>query len=149
MDVLEFREKIKLDSRLEIDGKEFVVRQIVKFRLDDSSIYLKLFLNDGYVFADDSNENIYILVHEVKTNFLTPFPLELDYIEKHFKFSYSAHANAEETLGQEIFKQGDSESFSDYKADDGGYLSLGVIDNSKIRLDFYGKIIASDKVKIK
>lgn len=149
MDVLEFRKKIKPNTKLVIEGKEFIVRQVIKFRFDDGNIYFKLFLNDDYVFADDSNENIFILVKEVKTPFQLPFPEELDYDGKHFKFSYQDHAVAEEFWGEEIFKKGDSEKFWDYKADDGSYLSLGINDNTKQKLDFYGKIIDSKKIEIK
>ena len=148
MDILEFRKKIKPNAKLVVDGKEFIVRQVIKFRLDDGSIYFKLFLSDDYVFADDSNENIFILVKEVKTPFQLPFPEELDFDGKHFKFSYQAHAVAEEFWGEEIFKKGDSERFWDYKAEDGSYLSLGIIDKTKEKLDFYGKIIEINDVNI-
>lgn len=148
MNVLEFRSKIKPNSKLIVERQSFIVRQVIRFRFDDSSEYFKLFLNDSYIFADDSNENIYILVKEVKTPFQQPFPKELDYNGKHFKFSYEAHAVAEEIWGEEIFKKGDSERFWDYKSEDGSYLSLGINDNTKEKLDFYGKIISSEKVKL-
>ena len=148
MNVSDFRKSIKLSSKLFIEGKEFTIRQIVKFRFDDGSIYFKLFLNDGYVFADDSNENIYLLVKEVQTSFSLPFPEELYYDGKHFGFSYEAHAVAEEFWGEEIFKKGDAEKFSDYKANDGeSYLSLGVRDDGE-KLDFYGKIVIPNEVMI-
>ncbi len=49
-------------------------------------------------------------------------------------------------MREEIFKKGDGERFSDYKAKDNSYLSLGIMDKTKERLDFYGKIIANDDV---
>lgn len=146
---LKFREKIKLNVKLVIDGQKFIVRQVVRFPFDDGTFYIKLFLNNGYVFADDLNENIFILVKEVKTIFQLPFPEELDYDRKHFKFSYQAYAVAEEIWGEEIFKKGDSERFWDYKGPNNSYLSLGINDNTKQKLDFYGKIVPNDKVEIK
>jgi hypothetical protein len=149
MNVSEFREKIKIDSKLIIGGNKLTVKQIVRFRLDDDTFYIKLFLNDGYVFADDLNENVFILVKEVKTIFSLPFPEELDYDEKHFKFCYEAHAIAEESWGEEIFKKDDSERFWDYKGPDNSYLSLGINDNAGEKLDFYGKIVNNDEVDVK
>lgn len=148
MEVKEFREKIKPDIKLSADGKEFFVKEVVKFRFDDGSFYVKCFLSDGFVFADDLNENIFILVREIKTPFLQPFPEELDFDNKKFKFLYSAHAIAEEIEGEEIFKKGDSEKFWDYKSDDNSYLSLGIKDATQEKLDFYGKIIENDSVNL-
>lgn len=148
MDVEGFRSKIKPNSKLVISNKEFIVKEVVRFRFDDGSFYIKCFLSDGFVFADDLNENIFILVKEVKTDFPQPFPRELTYQDKKFKFSYTAHAIAEEIWGEEIFKKGDSERFWDYKSNDSSYLSLGINDDTKERLDFYGKIVENDKVRI-
>lgn len=149
MDVTEFRSKIKANIRLVIENKEYLVKEVIKFRFDDGSFYIKCFLSDNYVFADDLDENVFLLVKEVKTSFQEPFPKKLDFEGKKFKFLFTAHAIAEEVEGEEIFKKGDSERFSDYKAEDGSYLSLGIIDKTKERLDFYGKIIKKDDVDIK
>lgn len=146
MQVEEFRLKIKPRQNLSIDDKKFFVKEVVKFRFDDGSFYIKCFLSDDYVFADDLNENIFILVREVKTPFSQPFPENLKFQGKDFKFSYAAHAIAEEIWGEEIFKKGNSESFWDYKAEDKSYLSLGIIDQTKERLDFIGKIIENSSV---
>ena len=121
----------------------------IKFRFDDGSFYIKLFLNDGYVFADDLNENMFLLVKEIKTTFKLPFPNELTFQNKQFKFLYNAHAVAEEIQGEEIFKKGDSERFWDYKAKDNSYLSLGINDKTGGRLDFYGRIIDNKNVGLK
>lgn len=148
MDAGEFRDKIESNIRLSADGRVFVVREVVKFRLDDGSYYIKCFLNDGFVIADDSNENTFLLVKEIKTPFQQPFPSEIDFDGKKFKFLYAAHAVAEKIQGEEIFKKGDSERFWDYKADDNSYLSLGVNDTTNERMDFYGKIIGNNTIEL-
>jgi len=148
MQVIEFRSKIKPNLKLTVEDKEFIVKEVVKFRFDDGSFYIKCFLSDDYVFADDLNENIFLFVKEVKTPFLQPFPQELDFQGKKFKFLYTAHAIAEDIQGEEIFKSGDSERFWDYKAEDNSYLSLGINDKTQERLDFYGKIIENSSVKL-
>ncbi len=146
MDVIEFRLKIKPNIKLVIESKEYIVKEVVKFRFDDGSFYIKCFLSDNYVFADDLDENMFLLVKEIKTSFQEPFPQELNFRDKKFKFLYTAHAVAEEIQGEEIFKKGDGERFWDYKTEDNSYLSLGIMDKSKERLDFYGKIVANDDV---
>lgn len=148
MDVLEFRSVVKPGLKLVLDGKELIVKEVIKFRFDDGSFYIKCFLSEDYVFADDLNENIFLLVKEIQTPFKEPFPQELDFNGKKFNFLYTAHAVAEETQGEEIFKKGDSERFWDYSAEDGSYLSLGINDNTGEKLDFYGKIIKPDEVKM-
>jgi len=146
MKIKDFRLKIKSAKSIKIEGKNFKVREVVKFRFDDGNFYIKCFLNDGYVLADDESNNFYLLVQETKTNFKQPFAKKINYEGKEFIFLYSAHATAEETFGEEIFKKCESESFWDYKASDKSYLSLGVIDSKNERLDFYGKIVEVDNV---
>ncbi len=148
MDVPEFRSKIKPGIKLSADGRDFIVKEVVRFKFDDGSYYTKCYLSDDYVFADDSNENMFLLVRETKTDFTQPFPNELDFDGKKFKFLYNAHAVAEKTEGEEIFKKGDSEAFWDYKAEDGSYLSLGINDQTGERADFYGKIVPNDKIEL-
>jgi len=148
MQVKDFREKIKLNTILSINDKDFIVKEIIKFRFDDGSFYVKCFLNDNYVFADDLNENTFLFVKEIKTSF-KEFPSEITFDGKNFKFLFTAHAIAEEIQGEEIFKKWDSERFWDYKAEDNSYLSLGINDNTKERLDFYGKIIPNGAIKLK
>lgn len=148
MQVAEFRLKIKPNIKLSVDGKDFFIKEVVKFRFDDGSFYIKCFLDDGYVFADDLNENIFVLVKETKTPFKEPFLQELDFDSKKFTFLYTAHATAEEIQGEAILKLGDSEKFWDYKAEDGSYLSLGIYDKTNERMDFYGRIVTSDNVKL-
>ena len=148
MQVTKFRSKIKPHVKLLVGNKKFDVKEVIKFRFNDGDFYIKCFLSDGYVFADDLNENIFLLVRQVKTPFKQPFPEKLNFQGKDFKFLYSAHAVAEEIYGEEIFKKGESEKFWDYTADDGNYLSLGVNDSTNERLDFYGEIIKPDNVNI-
>ena len=148
MEVAEFRSKIKPDIKLSADGKDFTVKEVVRFRFDDGSFYIKCFLSDGYVFADDLKENMFLLVKETKTTFQQPFPSELVFDGNTLKFLYTVHAVAEEIEGEEIFKKGDSERFWDYKAEDGSYLSLGINDKTNERLDFYGRIINNEAVKL-
>ncbi len=148
MTVQEFREKVRPFLKLSIDGKDFLIKEVVKFRLDDGSFYIKCWLNDGYVFADDLNENMFILVKKVKTLFVQPFAKKLEFDAKKFIFLYSAHAIAEEIQGREIFKKRESEKFWDYKSEDNSYLSLGVVDQTKERADFYGWIIDTKLVEI-
>ena len=148
MNVSEFRLKIEPNIILSIDDKDFIVKKVVKFRFDNNDFYIKCFLNDDYVFADDLDQNTFILAKEVKTPF-KDYPQEINFENKKFKFLYTAHATAEEIQGEEIFKKGDSESFWDYKAEDNFYLSLGVVDSTKERLDFYGKILDNDSITLK
>jgi len=148
MTVKEFRDKVKPHVKLSISGKDFLIKQVVRFRFDDGSFYIKCWLSDDYVFADDINENMFLLVKETKTLFVQPFGDELKFDAKKFKFLYSAHAVAEEVYGDEVFKKGDGETFWDYKSEDGRYLSLGIKDDTKDRLDFYGQIPDNDSIKI-
>jgi len=69
MNVQEFREKLKLNSKVVIDDSEFRIKQLVKFRLDDGDYYMKLFFTNGYVLADDLDENMFILVKEIDSEF--------------------------------------------------------------------------------
>lgn len=149
MDVVEFRSKIAFNSTLVIGGQPFAVKEVVKFRFDDGSFYIKCFLEGGYVFADDLNENMFLLVKETKTPFQPPFPEILEFAGRKFDFLYTAHAIAEEVQGEEIFKKGDSERFWDYKAGDGGYLSLGIGDETGERSDFFGKIVTNNSIELK
>ena len=148
MTVQEFRDKVRPFSKLSISGRDFLIEEVVKFRFDDGTFYIKCWLNDGYVFADDLNENMFLLVKEMKTIFVQPFPEEFDFDAERFKFLYSAHAVAEETQGKEICKKGYGETFWDYKSEDNYYLSLGIRDADNERLDFYGKIIDNNLVEI-
>ena len=146
MEVAEFRSKINHNIKLSVDGRDFTVKETVKFRFDEGGFYIKCFLSDDYVFADDLNENTFLLVKEIKTSFQQPFPKKLDFDGKEFNFLYTAHAVAEEVRGEGIFKKGDGKRFWDYKAADGSYLSLGINDSANERLDFHGKIVANNTV---
>lgn len=149
MRIEEFREEVNLESRVSIDDREFEILEIVRFKLDNGSVYTKLFLEDGYVLADDAEQDVYILVEEMKTHFKEPFSEVLDFDSKKFTFQYNASAVAVEVEGEEIFAEGDSERFWDYESRDGSYLSLGVVDKSGERMDFYGRIIQEDELILK
>jgi hypothetical protein len=147
MNVTEFRSKIKVGAKLSIDRENFYVKEVVKFRFDNGSYYIKCFLDKDFVLADDLNENMFVLVQETTTEFHQPFPTDLDFNSKKFRFLYQAHAIAEETQGEEIFKKGDSERFWDYKSDDESYLSLGINDKTNQKQDFFGKIVKNNTLK--
>lgn len=140
MNVTEFRSKIQPNQTLLIGDKELTVKEVIKFRFSDGDFYIKCFLNDGYVLADDLDENMFILVKGVDTPFKEPFPKQLEYDSKQFKFEYQAEAVAEEVSGEEVIPKGYKEKFWDYQSETGEYLSLGVDESGK-RMDFYGKII--------
>jgi leucyl-tRNA synthetase len=145
--VKDFRDNILIDSKLNIKGREIGIKEIVKFRFDDGSYYMKLFLENGYVLADDEKDNSFVFVKEVKNN-LKIEEKNLKFKGKKYKFLFKAHAVAEETLGEEIFKKGESESFCDYSSGDDSYLSLGIIDKTNERLDFEGEIIKPNDIEI-
>jgi len=146
MDVPEFRSQIKPRVKLSIENLVLTVKEVIKFRLDDGTFYVKCFLSEDFVLADDLNENIFILVKRLKTEFKPPFPKEVNYQDKNFQFIYTAHALAESIQGEEIFKQGESERFWDYKAEDDSYLSLGIIDKTGERMDLSGKIVPNKDI---
>lgn len=149
MNVAEFREKIKLDCVLEIEGKEYSIREIVKFRFDDGNFYMKLFLDDSFVLADDSNTDSFVFVKLTDTDIAEPFPKKIVFDNKEFNFLFDAHATAEEVEGEKIFEKGESETFWDYESSDGSYLSLGMDDKTQKRMDFYGKILKGEDIEIK
>jgi len=142
-----FRKNININSKIIVKGRELGIKQIVKFRFDDGNYYMKLFLDEGYVLADDLDENSFILVKEVKTD-LKIKEAKINYRKKNFNFVYSAHAVAEEVIGEKIFKKGESESFTDYLSKDNSYLSLGILDKNKQRLDFFGEVVGSKDIQI-
>jgi hypothetical protein len=111
MQVKQFRSKISPNITLEVEGKNFFVKEVIKFRFDDGSFYIKCFLSQGYVFADDLNENMFVLVKETETPFQQPFPKELNFEGKRFTYLYTAHAIAEEVYGEEIFKKVTAKDF--------------------------------------
>jgi hypothetical protein len=149
MDVKDFREKVNIDSVLLIGGQRYRIEELVKFELDDGSYYLKLYLNDNFVFADDEYENMYFLVKPVENNIEQPFPQKLKFDDKEFDFLFEAHAVAKDVYGDEKhFPKNNSERFWDYQTKDGNYLSLGINDQTKKRVDFYGKIIKPISLKL-
>ena len=148
MTIKEFRKKIKPKIKLIIENQEFFVKEVIKYRFDDGSYYIKCILNDDYIFADDDESNAFILGKDIEMSIQEPFPKTLNFKNKKFTFLYTAHAKAEEVYGEKIFKKGYSESFWDYKASDDSYISLGIIDSNKKRLDMFGKIIKLNDVNI-
>jgi hypothetical protein len=149
MTIKEFRKKIKPNVEINIESKKFVIKEIIKFRLDDGSFYIKCFLNNNFIVADDEERNIFIFGEELKTPFKDPFPKTLQFQGKDFKFLYEAHAIAEKIWGEAIYKKGYAERFWDYDAKDGSYLSLGFSDISKVRLDLCGKVVNLNDVSVK
>ena len=148
MNVAKFRKQININSKVIVEGKEYKIKQLVKFRLADGDWYMRLFFTDGNVLADDLGENIFILVKKIETDFELPFPKKLVYQNKEFKFSYDARAVAEEVFGEGVFRVGDSEKFWDYEAEDGSYLSLGIDDKTGKRMDLVGKIVKQVDVTV-
>jgi hypothetical protein len=148
MNVSEFRKKVKLSSKIVVAGKKFSIKEIIKFRLDDGSYYIKCLLSDGYIFADDLESNIYILVQDLENDFKQPFPKKLAYKDKEYEFLYTAHAKAEEVWGKGLFEKGESERFWDFQAEDGSYISLGALDSTGERMDFIGKVYQPEQVKL-
>lgn len=141
MNVQQFRRKIRAGTSIMVEGREFEVLQVVLFRFDDKDFYIKCFLSDEYVIADDAHNNSFVLVHKIDCDIAQPFPEELEYDGKEFTFLFEAHAIAEEATGEEIFPKGNSETFWDYESDDGAYLSIGINDQSGEREDYYGKTV--------
>lgn len=148
MNVKEFRSKIKAGQKILIDEKKFNVEGTIKFRLDDGNYYIKCFLSENCIFAEDSEENVYNLLKELNTPFKQPFPKKLEFKGKKFDFLYTAHAVAEKIEGKTVFKKGESERFWDYQAHDESYLSLGISDQTGERMDCYGKIINPKQVEL-
>ncbi len=148
MKIEEFREEVNLEHRVLIEDREFEILEIVHFQLDDGSIYIKLFLDDGYVLADNEEQESYILVENVNTYIEKPFPEVLEFDSKRFTFQYSAQAKAIEAHGDEIFTGGDAEKFWDYETRDGSYLSLGIVDNTGKRMDLCGKKISEEELEL-
>ncbi|MBT3355992.1 DUF4178 domain-containing protein [bacterium] len=148
MKIEKFREEIELEHRVLIGEREFEILEIVHFQLDDGTVYTKLFLEDGYVLADDAEQDVYILVEDVKTDFIKPFPELLEFDSKRFTFQYSANAKAIEVSGEEIFAKGDMEKFWDYESRDGSYLSLGIVGKTGKRMDLCGRIVQEDELEL-
>ncbi len=148
MEIQEFRDGINPDRILRVGSDSFTVREVVRFRLDDGSIYFKCYLNDGHVFADDATSGAFLLVREVETPFQLPFPEQLEFDGKTFSFLFTAHAVAEEVWGEELFTKGASENFWDYSASDGSYLSMGTYDSDGSRSDFLGRMVQPSDVSL-
>lgn len=149
MNVTEFREKININSKLIIKNSEYKIRELIKFRYDDGSLYTKCYLENDFVFADDLNSNTFLLVKPVNQSLSFPYPKEFSFDGKQFKFLFEAHAVADEIYGEDIFfKKDEGEKFWDYQADDGSYLSLGISDVDQHKADFYGNIIKPEELKV-
>jgi hypothetical protein len=148
MNVNEFRKKINENSVLIIDGIKYQIEELVKFRCDDGSDYYKCYLNDGFVLAEDSEQNVYQLLKHIKIDIKEPFSKKLIFKGKEFKFLYSAHAKAEEVSSEKHFGKNQSETFWDYESEDGEYLSLGINDWDKKRVDCIGKTIQPKDVDL-
>lgn len=149
MEIKEFRKDIKPGKILLIDSKKLKVLEVVKYAFDEGGYYIKCYLSDGYVIAEDSEMNIYILVKQVHPDFKEPFPRKIRYDGKDFKFLYFAHTIAEQVWGKGRAEKGSGERFWDYMAEDRSYLSLGISDGTNTRLDFYGRTYKPDELQMK
>jgi len=149
MNVSEFENKININSIILIKGQEYKIREIIKFRVDDGSSYLKCYLENDFILAADSSANNYFLMKPVSQNFPFPYADELVFDNKKFKFLFEAHAVAEEIFGEDtFFKVGEGEKFWDYSGPDGYYFSLGINDVDGHKADHYGIIIKPEELKI-
>ncbi len=148
MNVKDFRKVIKANVVLMIEGKKYQIEELVKFRVDDGTYYFKCYLKNGYVFAEDSENNIYQLLKHIKTSISQPFPKKLRFQNKDFTFLYDANATAEEVSSEKHFGKKQSEHFWDYKDDEENYLSLGINDWNGKRADCIGKIIKPEEVDL-
>jgi hypothetical protein len=148
MNVKDFRKKIKPDSIIVIDGKEYKIETLIKFRFDDGSYYIKCYFSNGMVFAEDETENNYVFVEPVETEFGEPFPEKLNFQKKDYNFIYFAHAVAQVVSNDKHFKVGEGERFWDYQANDGSYLSLGINDLTGRKEDYCGKIVHPESVDL-
>jgi hypothetical protein len=146
--VLEFRKKISLNSMLKIKGRKFKIKQIIKFRLNSGDFYIKVFLENGYVLADDLESNSFIFVKEIGKNNLVPNKTKIFYKNENFEFLYKASAIAEEVFGEGEFKLGEGEVFWDYKTEENKYLSLGIVNKTNERMDLIGEIIYGKNIEL-
>lgn len=149
MTVSEFCKIVKPNIKLVINNNEFIVKQIIKFRFSDGDFYIKCFLDNGYVLADDLNENMFVLVKEVETTFQLPFPKNLTYKNQEYTFLYEAEAIAEKIFGENIIELGYKEKFWDFKSENNNYLSLGIDEKTGVRMDFFGEIVSEKDLNIK
>ncbi|PIR44705.1 MAG: hypothetical protein COV10_03360 [Candidatus Vogelbacteria bacterium CG10_big_fil_rev_8_21_14_0_10_51_16] len=148
MNVTEFRSQVQPGATLYVGEQQFTIDQVVTFRMEDGSSYVKCFLNDDYIFADDLAQNIFYLVSKVDVPVTQPFPQKISFDGKEFDFLYDARATAEEVSGKEIYKKGQSEQFWDYQAGDDSYLSLGIEDATDGRWDCCGRIVQPEEVTL-
>lgn len=148
MQIENFKEEVNLENRVLIDEREFEIMEIVRFELSDGSVCVKLFLDDGYVFIEDEQQDIFILMEHTKTEIEEPFPEIVDFDSKKYTFQYSSSAVAIEIEGDEIFPEGAKEKFWNYESRDGSYLSLGVIEETGKRMDLCGAIVEKDDVEL-
>jgi len=141
--VKDFREKLDINSTLRIKGKDFKIEQIVKFRMDNGDFYMKLFLENGYVLADDLEEDIFIFVKEIDVD----IEKEVLFEGKKYEFSYKAATEAEEVIGKEIFAKGAKEVYCDYTHGN-DYLSLGLVESTGERMDLAGEVLKGKDIEI-
>ena len=69
MNIIDFRSRIFSAKNIRIEERKYEVEEVVKFKFDSGDFYIKCFLDNGYVLADDESNNFFLLVKEVKTDF--------------------------------------------------------------------------------
>ncbi len=148
MNVTEFRAQVQPGATLHVGEQQFTIEQVVTFKMEDGGGYVKCFLNDEYIFADDLAQNIFYLVSKVGVPVTQPFPHKISFDGKEYDFLYEARATAEEVAGKEIYKKGESEQFWDYQAADESYLSLGIEGATGERWDCCGRIVRPEEVNL-
>jgi len=149
MNVPNFENQININSVIVINNQKYKILEIVKFCADDSSTYLKCYLENDFILAGDSGANTYLLMKPVNCNLSFPYPEKLFFDNKQFNFLFEAHAVATEIIGDNtFFKLNEGEKFWDYSGPDGYYLSLGISDVDSHKADHYGKIIQPEELEI-
>lgn len=154
MTTKEFVRKAKVGSRVKVAGKVFTIKEVIKWKmLRSQGFYHKYVLedeggDDGYRFAEDPDAGKFLLVHIFKFAHPDSFLPEYEIEGKRFKFSYGEVCAAAEVKGDFCHKVGDLESFWDYEAEDGSYLSLGSVLPSGEREDLIGHWVKPREVKI-
>ena len=151
---MKFVEILKSGMTIQIEGKKFkIIERIWWKMLKANDHYYKFVVENEYGSRDyrlafDASVNKFIFVEIFENKIPEPFPKEVMWQGKKFKFTYDEKCIVESSLGEEIYKVGDEEIFSDYEAEDGSYMSLGKNLGTNEREDLIGKWIKIEKIKV-
>ncbi|MBL7170330.1 MAG: hypothetical protein ISS48_04890 [Candidatus Aenigmarchaeota archaeon] len=151
---MKFVETLKPRMIIQIEDKKFkIIERIWWKMLKADDHYYKFVLEDeggsqNYRLAFDDSVNKFIFVEIFENNILEPFPKEVVWQGKKFKFTYNEECIVENVLGKQIYKIGDKEVFSDYESDDGSYMSLGRNLGNNEREDLIGRWVEIDEIKV-